>query len=91
MTELRVRVPSILPVFYFLTLERRRLLEEIVGKPIFFFIVFLIQMAISIVNYVLAYLCKKNNQQLAYISNLLAGISWTMTGLYKLGEYFLAL
>ena len=48
-------------------------------------------MLISIVNYAAAYACRKNKQSLGYISNLLAGISWTMTGLYKLGEYFLAL
>ncbi len=66
-------------------------LIKLVGEPMFFFIVFVIQMLISVVNYAAAYACRKNKQSLGYIGNLLAGISWTMTGFYKLGEYFLAL
>jgi len=48
-------------------------------------------MIIAIVNYMAAYACWKNSQPLGLYSNLLAGISWTLTGLYKLGEYFLAI
>lgn len=66
-------------------------MEAIVNQPIFFMVVFIIQMIIAIVNYVAAYSCWRNNQVLGLYSNLLAGISWTMTGFYKLGEYFLAL
>ena len=72
-------------------LLKGNLLEKMVGEPIFFFVVFLIQTGIAVVNYIAAYACKRNNQSLGYISNLLAGISWTLTGLYKLGEYFLAI
>ena len=60
-----------------------------IAQKIFFFTVFIIQMIIAIIDYILAYRCYANNDILSYKVNVLAGISWTATGLYKLWEFYI--
>lgn len=67
------------------------MLSILVDNPIFFLVVFFIQLVIAIVNFILAFQCYEDGQQLAGFVNILAGISWTLTGLYKLGEFFISL
>ena len=67
------------------------MLNMLVNNPIFFLVVFFIQLIIAIVDYILAFQCYEDGQRLAGFVNILAGISWTLTGLYKLGEFFISL
>ena len=63
----------------------------LVDNPIYFLVVFFIQLIIAIVDYILAFQCYEDDQQLAGFVNILAGVSWTLTGFYKLGEFFISL
>ena len=55
---------------------------------LYIFVVFIIQFAIAGLNYYIAHKHHEANMKVAEIIDILCGISWTMTGLYKLAEAF---
>ena len=60
-------------------------------NSIFFIVVGFIQMIIAVVDYYLAYKCYEAKQHIMGYVNVLAGVSWTLTSLYKFWELFLSL
>ena len=68
--------------------------SQISNKQIFFLTVFFIQAVIALVNYILAVKHSKEKtsteRKLKVSLDILCGVSWTMTALYKLGEFMLA-